>query len=41
MWRNNIIDAPDLDSAEKVIRLLDLQPETHRKLFSGLITRKR
>ncbi len=41
MWRNNIIDAPDLDSAEKVIRLLNLQPETHRKLFSGLITRKR
>lgn len=41
MWRKNIIDAPDLDSAEKIIRLMGLQPEKYRRLFMGLTKKKR
>lgn len=41
MWRKNIIDAPDLDSAVKIIRLMGLQPEKYRRLFMGLTKKKR
>lgn len=41
MWRNNIIDAPDLDSVEKIIRVMGLQPEKPRRLFMGLTKKKR
>lgn len=41
MWRNNIINAKDLDSAEKIIRLMNLQPEKHKKLYTGFIQKKR
>lgn len=41
MWRKNIIDAPDLDSAEKIIRVMSLQPEKYRRLFMGLTKKKR
>ncbi|MEF7558500.1 hypothetical protein [Bacillus thuringiensis] len=41
MWRKNIIDAPDLESVEKIIRVMSLQPEKHRRLFMGLTKKKR
>ncbi|PKJ54657.1 hypothetical protein [Bacillus sp. SN10] len=41
MWRKNIIDAPDLDSVEKIIRVMGLQPEKHIRLFMGLTKKKR
>ena len=37
MWRNNIINAPDLENAERIMRLLDLQPEKNRKLYTSFI----
>lgn len=40
MWRNNIVNATDLNSAEKIIRLLSLQPEEHRKLYTSFIKKK-
>lgn len=40
MWRNNIINAPDLESAERIMRLLDLQPEKNRKLYTSFIQKK-
>ncbi|MFE9078650.1 hypothetical protein [Bacillus mobilis] len=41
MWRNNIVSAKDLNSAEKSIRLMNLQPEKHKKLYTGFIQKKR
>ncbi|PHD19252.1 hypothetical protein COF37_24420 [Bacillus wiedmannii] len=41
MWRNNIVNAADLDSAEKVIRLMNLQPEKRIRLFMVLTKKKR
>ncbi|MGR5970674.1 hypothetical protein ACT7C1_32795 [Bacillus paranthracis] len=40
MWKNNIINAPDLESTERIMRLLNLQPEKNRKLYTSFIQKK-